>query len=131
MKLATMTGGVLVIQGAAMWICAALARSGGAGAGVVAVAGTALVLFLLGMSAKILSVGEAMTLAGLSALGGVMEFEGLGFAIYPGLVKDLEPFTREHVVATTSLVLVAAGVYCAVVAFAIFMRRLASKRLPR
>lgn len=131
MKLAVMTGGVLVVQGATIWICAALVHTGGAGAGIVAVTGAAVVLFFLGMSPKILPGGQAMRFAALSALGGVVEYEVLAFTVYPGLVKDLEPFTSEHVVVTTSLVLVAAGVYCAVVALASFMRRLASKWLSR
>lgn len=97
-KLLQFTGLGILIEGLAILAFAFVARTDWLAAGkqVVLIFFLVLISFLIIRASAALSITKLIWLSIFLSFGGVFVFELIGFTVFPGLVKDVTPFSLEH-----------------------------------
>lgn len=70
-----------------------------------------LVGMLLSQALKTVQVAHLLSAVGVWSLAYVIIFQTVGFLWFPGLVKDLEPFSSDHLIRAGILFVVLAVIY--------------------
>jgi hypothetical protein len=71
-------------------------------------------IFVFALAARTLSTSSLFLLGAAVAVLSVGVEQLLGFMFFPGLVKDLDPFSSDHIVILATLLLVVFGFYFAI-----------------